>query len=160
MCQAKCPSGTERKSEMNFKIDNFYNPHLSIGASRLDAILSVTASSGEGEAIQSNLNKAIIFVIDQSGSMESNSKMEIAKVAVRRSIDLLDETSYFAIITFSNDANVITPLMQATKHNKEAAHYSVKRLRAFGGTQMSRAILAVLDMVSGLRDNCTCSVCN
>ncbi len=137
---------------MNFKIESFYNPHLSVGASRLDAIVSVTAEGeGEGE-IQNSLKRAIIFVIDESGSMESHGKIDMAKLSVRKSIDLLDENSLFAIIAFSNSARVIAPLKLASAYNKEAAHEAVKKLRAGGGTQMSNALFAVLDMVTGLRD--------
>lgn len=136
---------------MNFKIENFYNPHLSVGASRLDSIISVTSEAVEGE-VQSSLKKAIIFVIDESGSMGDNGKMEMAKLAVRKSIDLLDESSMFAVIAFSSDASVITPLKLATAQNKEIAHNAVKRLRASGGTEMSLALQAVLDVINALGD--------
>lgn len=135
---------------MNFKIENFYNPHLAIGASRLDAIISVTAE-GEGQML-SSAKRAIIFVLDVSGSMDSYGKIDMAKLAVRKSIDLLDENSLFAIIAFSYDARLITPLRLATAQNKETAHNAVKKLRASGGTEMSTAMLAVLDMIGGLRD--------
>jgi uncharacterized protein YegL len=135
---------------MNFKIENYYNPHLSVGSNRLDSIISVTANT-EGST-QNNLKKAIIFVVDQSGSMEINGKMDVAKLAVRKSIDLLDENSLFAIISFSGDANVIMPLKLANAQNKEIAHNAVKKLRAFGGTTMSRALFAVLDMIKILED--------
>jgi len=138
---------------MNFKIENFYNPHLSVGASRLDSIISVTATATDGETVtQNNIKKAIIFVVDTSGSMDGDSKIQTAKLAVRKSIDLLDANSLFAVISFSNYAEVIVPLRLATEENKEIAHYEVKRLVAGGGTQMSRAILEVLDMITGLDD--------
>jgi uncharacterized protein YegL len=138
---------------MNFKIENFYNPHLSVGASRLDSILSVTASSGEGETTGSNsLKKAIFFVLDRSGSMGSSGKMDMAKLAVRKSIDLLDESNMFAIVAFASYPEIITPLMPATYANKEAAHNAVRRISAGGGTEMSKAMLVVLDMISNLRD--------
>jgi uncharacterized protein YegL len=137
---------------MNFKIENFYNPHLSVGASRLDAILSVTAAEGEGEKTQSSLKKAIIFVIDESGSMDTGGKMDTAKLAVRKGIDLLDTNNLFAVIAFSNDAEAIVPLRAATAQNKEIAHNAVKRLRAGGGTQMSYALLTVLNMINELKD--------
>ncbi|MDP4089703.1 MAG: VWA domain-containing protein, partial [Bacillota bacterium] len=141
---------------MNFKIENFYNPHLSLGASRLDTILSITAALGEGgTTTQNNMKKAIIFVLDVSGSMDVYTKIDTAKLAVRKSIDLLDEDNYFAVIAFSNNARVLVPLMSATRGNKEAAHYSVKMLRAGGGTQMSNALLAVLDLISTFGDMMT-----
>lgn len=138
---------------MNFKIENFYNPHLSVGASRLDSIISVTASSGEGEGtVTSNLKKAIIFIVDQSGSMDIHGKMDIAKLAVRKSIDLIDEGSLFGIVAFSSYPQIIASLKNATPANKEIAHNAVKRLSAGGGTEMSKALFTVLDMISSLRD--------
>jgi uncharacterized protein YegL len=133
---------------MNFRVENFYNPHLAIGASRLDSIVSVTA---EGEVVN-ELRKAIIFVLDVSGSMDENNKIDVAKLAVRKSIDLLDENSLFAVITFSYDARILTPLKPANELNKEAAHNEVKKLRAYGGTNMSSGLSSVLGMISGLRD--------
>jgi Mg-chelatase subunit ChlD len=135
---------------MNFKIENYYNPHLSLGASRLDSIVSVTAE-GEGKT-QSSIKRAIIFVIDVSGSMDSYGKIDMAKLAVRKSIDLLDENIMFSIIAFSYDARIITHLKPATQLNKEMAHNAVKRLRASGGTQMSSGLYAVLDMIPELKD--------
>lgn len=138
---------------MNFKIENFYNPHLSVGASRLDTILSVTASSGEGQGTVTNiLKKAIIFIVDQSGSMDIHGKMDIAKLAVRKSIDLIDESNLFSIVAFSSYPQIIVPLKPATIANKEMAHNAVKRLSAGGGTEMSKALFTVLEMISSLRD--------
>lgn len=138
---------------MNFKIENFYNPHLSVGASRLDSIISVTASSGEGQGtVTSSLKKAIIFIVDQSGSMDIHGKMDIAKLAVRKSIDLIDEGSLFGIVAFSSYPQIIAPLKYATPANKEIAHNAVKRLSAGGGTEMSKALFTVLDMISSLKD--------
>ena len=138
---------------MNFKIENFYNPHLSIGASRLDSIISVTASEGEGQGmVTGSLKKAIIFIVDQSGSMDIQGKMDVAKLAVRKSIDLIDENSLFGIVAFSSYPQIIAPIRPATLINKQAAHDAVKRLRANGGTEMSKALFTVLDMIKSLKD--------
>lgn len=136
---------------MNFKIENFYNPHLSVGASRLDSIISVTSTAEDGvETSGNSLNKAIIFVIDQSGSMDIDDKMDIAKLAVRKSIDLLDENTQFAVVAFSSWVNVIATLKTATVQNKALAHMAVNKLRATGGTTMSNALFEVLDMTREL----------
>lgn len=138
---------------MNFKIENFYNQHLSVGASRLDSILSVKASSDEGTGTVTNiLKKAIIFIVDQSGSMDMHGKMDMAKLAVRKSIDLIDESNLLGIVAFSSYPEIIWPLKPATPANKEMAHNAVKRLNAGGGTEMSKALFTVLDMISGLKD--------
>ena len=137
---------------MNFKIDNFYNPNLAVGDSRLDSILSVTASNSSinaGAMGSAGLNKAIIFLIDVSGSMGDFNKMELAKLAVRRSINLLDENSLFGVIAFSSSPRVITSLCMVTSATKEIANEKVKRLDAGGGTYMSAAMREVLEMIKG-----------
>lgn len=138
---------------MNFIIENFYNPHLSIGSSRIDAILSVTSTlEDKEEKLGNSLKKAIIFVIDHSGSMETSGKMDMAKLAVRKSIDLLDENTLFAIIAFSNSAKVIASLNPATMQNKDLAQNAIQKLIAFGGTTMSNAMIETFNVIRDLKD--------
>lgn len=84
--------------------------------------------------------------------MDIHGKMDIAKLAVRKSIDLIDEGNLFGIVSFSSYPQIIWPLKPATAANKEMAHNAVKRLNAGGGTEMSKALFTVLDMISSLRD--------
>lgn len=137
---------------MNFKIESYYNPSLAMGCSRLDAILSITASGIGGNTMRSGLQRAIIFVIDESGSMGERSKMEMAKLAVRKSINLLDESSMFGVIGFSSSPRVITNLCPVTAATKQIADEKVKRINAGGGTLMSAALEQVLDMIKGLNN--------
>lgn len=137
---------------MNFKIESFYNPNLAVGSSRLDTILSVTASQSSGSTVVSGGKKAIIFVIDTSGSMGDYNKMEMAKLAVRKSIAMLEENSLFGVIAFSSDPRVITELCPVTQFSKNIADEKVKRLYANGGTIMSEALEMVLKMIQGHGD--------
>lgn len=133
---------------MNFKIENFYNPYLAVGSSRLDSILSVTSSGGTA-AGSVGLKRVIIFVIDRSGSMGEYDKMEMAKLAVRKSINLLEENSLFGVIAFSSSPWIITPLCEASQYAKEMTNERIKRLEASGGTIMSAALEEVLEMLKG-----------
>lgn len=134
---------------MNFKIESFYNPNLAVGSSRLDTILSITSSGSEGETTSAGLRKAIIFVIDESGSMGDYNKMEMAKLAVRKSINLLDDNSLLGVIAFSGSPRVIVNLCTATSTARQMADEKVKRLDAGGGTIMSAALEEVLGMIEG-----------
>jgi hypothetical protein len=134
---------------MNFKIENFYNPNIALGSSRLDTILSVTSSNGPANGTISGLKKAIIFVIDESGSMGDYSKMDMAKLAVRRSIGLLDDNSMFGVIAFSGSPRVIVDLCTVSSASKAIADEKVKRLNASGGTIMSAALEEVPRMIEG-----------
>src|ERR1039457_2209591 len=125
---------------MNFTIESFFNSHLASGATRLDSVLTVSAiNSGEITTSKAS-KKSVLFVIDVSGSMGEKHKLEMAKVALRRCISLLDASTYFGVIAFNSSTDVIVPLSLATSSNIEAAHDRIKMLIADGGTCMSRAL--------------------
>jgi len=133
---------------MQFKIESFFNPHLSAGADRIDAVLTVSAAPGEGPAVNiRHGGRAIAFVIDRSGSMQDDRRIEAAKHAARICIDLLDETTRFCVIAFNHESRVLIPLSPATLQNKERAHREIKRLTGDGGTVFSAALLATREQL-------------
>ncbi|MDP4178112.1 MAG: VWA domain-containing protein [Bacillota bacterium] len=132
---------------MDFKIENFYNPHLSMDASRIDVIISVTGLN-DGTVIE-NKNKAFFILLDVSGSMLINEKMAKAKIAVHKCIDLLEPNTLFSIITFQSSVKIVFPLCSVNESSKQRAHETVKKLTANGGTEMSKALLAVLEQIRG-----------
>lgn len=129
---------------MQFKIESFFNPYLGAGANRIDAILTVTATRGEGPPVAiSGGGRAIAFIIDRSGSMQTDGKIEAAKHAAQVCIDLLDENTQFCVIAFSHEPQVLVPLCRATSFlNKEMAHREIRNLVPTGGTAFSTALLA------------------
>ena len=128
---------------VEFTVESFFNPHLALGASRLDVIITATAHDAAGSSGQSALQKkAVAYLVDTSGSMDSGNKLPMAKVALRQAIEVLDEDCLFSIITFNSQAYVVVSLTPATRVNKSAAHEKVKQLQAVGGTCMSTALWA------------------
>jgi uncharacterized protein YegL len=128
---------------MNFTLESFYSPYLAVGSSRLDTIITVTASdSDESSSQPARTKKAVAYLVDTSGSMSESNKLKMAKVALRQAIELLDESCLFTIITFDTQAHITVPMSQATSANKSAAHDRINRLVAQGGTCMSTALLA------------------
>jgi hypothetical protein len=141
---------------MQFKIESFFNPHLSTGADRIDAVLTVTASASEGPVMNVQTGgRAIAFVIDCSGSMQDDGRIEAAKHAARICINLLDEAAWFCVIAFNHEARILVPLSPATYQNKERAHHDIRRLSGGGGTVFSAALLAtreeLLKLKAGIR---------
>jgi len=128
---------------MDFTIESYYNPHLAVGAKRIDAIFTVNATNMGMQMVQEQGRKAIVFVLDVSGSMQEHDKLAQGKIALRRCIDLLDRNCMFSVITFDFDAKVIVPMALATDLTKQHAHQCIQKLYASGGTCMSRALLAV-----------------
>src|SRR5215468_213455 len=138
---------------MQFKIESFFNPHLSAGADRIDAVLTVTASPSEGPAMDVRSGgRAIAFVIDRSGSMQDDGRIEAAKHAARICINLIDEAAQFCVIAFNHEARVLVPLSPATYQNKERAHREIRRLSGDGGTVFSAALLATREELLKLSD--------
>jgi VWA domain-containing protein len=136
---------------MQFHIDSFFNPHLSAGADRIDAILTVTATRPDGAtAAAKGTGRAIAFVIDRSGSMQTDGRIAAAKHAARVCINLLDDTTQFCVIAFNSEPNVLVSLCAATRENKDRAHRAVQHLAADGGTTFSSALLTARDELTRL----------
>ena len=140
---------------MQFQIESFFNPHLSIGADRIDAVLTVAGSHQDGisrheGAAVKGTDRAIAFIIDRSGSMGGEGRMAAAKRAARVCINLLDDAAQFCVVAFNHEPHVVVPLSAATRANKDRAHREIQHLSANGGTVFSEALLAARDELARL----------
>ena len=63
---------------------------------------------------------ALALTLDLSSSMKGQ-RLELAKIALKASLDQLNETDYFCIIGYNRGAFVIHPLSVATATNKQVA---------------------------------------
>jgi hypothetical protein len=111
------------------------NQYLAPGCSLVHAVLSVSSTRG-GPAASASGPLVEALLIDCSQSMTGD-RIENAKAAVERTIDLLRDDAWLCIIAGTETARVAFPLSQATPTNKKAAHAAVRRLTASGGTAMS-----------------------
>ena len=88
----------------------------------------------------------LVFVIDRSNSMTDTSggisKLELAKEAVLRSIDLLKPNDKVGVVIFDSSPRWVTPITEVS--NKDAILASVASIRSGGGTN----ILAGLQVVA------------
>ena len=67
---------------------------------------------------------SLTFVIDTSGSMRENNRLELVKHAVRLLVGELDQRDSIAIVAYSNEARVVLPLTPASQGGViEAALY-------------------------------------
>lgn len=117
-----------------FAIQVAQNQHLAPGSRQVHAVVSVTATRDAGVAPARPLVEALL--IDCSQSM-SGDRIQHAKAAVERAIDLLRDDAYFCVIAGTDVARLAFPLAQATAGNRKAAHAAVRGLKADGGTAMS-----------------------
>ncbi|MEP7148723.1 MAG: VIT and VWA domain-containing protein [Acidobacteriota bacterium] len=89
------------------------------------------------------VNKDIVFVLDTSGSMAEEGKMEKARSALLFGIRSLRDGDRFNVISFAGEEH----LMERTLINADAAgrrrgEEFVKRLHATGGTNINDSLLA------------------
>lgn len=117
----------------------------------LERILPVTAAVAATETEKTVL--AMILVIDRSGSMEEDRRLDLAKEAAMQSVRVLDAHDKAGVIAFSDDSEWIAPL--ATVADKADLLQRIGTLTAYGQTNMyqgvARAVLALEQSVADRR---------
>ena len=89
-----------------------------------NARLPIQSESDEG--------KAIVLVIDNSGSRESDSRLKKAKQGANAILGQLNERDYISIVTFSDNTKIVSPLTSVK--NKESVIKSISKIKSEGGT--------------------------
>jgi len=122
---------------MSFKVEAFQNRHLAPGATRVDAIVSVTADA----ALKATGELVVGFILDKSGSM-MGARLESVVAALGRAVELLDERALFFVVAFDGNAYVVAREARATTEAKRHAAQAITQLTAQGGTAMSAGLRA------------------
>ncbi|MBN2511156.1 MAG: VWA domain-containing protein [Spirochaetales bacterium] len=96
----------------------------------------------------------LAFVIDRSGSMNNNEKIEWVKDSFELFIEKVREVDYVSLVTFSNDADVV---FKSTKMNSERKTKkflsAVESIEAGGGTNLTAGLEAgYTQVMSNFRD--------
>ncbi len=96
---------------------------------------------------QDVMPKDVCFLLDTSGSMGEQNRIESAREAVKSCLKSLRRDDRFALVRFSTAAEAFEEgLMQATEQNVEMALAYVETLEARGGTALCGALLKGLEM--------------
>ena len=91
------------------------------------------------------VSKDIVFVLDTSGSMSDDGKMEKARSALIFGIRGLREGDRFNVINFAGEEHLMEAgLISATTANKKRGEEFVKKLEPNGGTNINDALRAAL----------------
>ena len=94
------------------------------------------------------VKKDVIFVLDTSGSMLDNGKIDQAKDALTRCINSLRGEDRFNLITFSTEIRPFkNSLQEVTNPTREEALKWVKDIEARGGTDINEALQTALGMI-------------
>jgi Ca-activated chloride channel family protein len=91
------------------------------------------------------VNKDIVFVLDTSGSMADEGKMEKARSALLFGIRGLREGDRFNVINFAGEEHLMeSRMISATAEGKKRGEEFVKKLMPNGGTNINDAIRAAM----------------
>ncbi len=125
---------------MTLAVDVHQNEYLPEGAGEMHAVLTVTSEGGR--ALAPAAEKAVVLLVDTSGSMENpGAKIRAARNAAVRAIDLLPDGTLFALVAGNHQAHVVYPsserLARADSSTRAKAIASTRRLRGEGGTAIS-----------------------
>jgi Ca-activated chloride channel family protein len=94
---------------------------------------------------------AMIFVIDHSGSMAESSggaaKIELAKEAAIRSVDLLSPMDRVGVVAFDDSASWVVPITELSDPSQ--VQNAIASIRADGGTDILAGLQAVAQQLPG-----------
>jgi Ca-activated chloride channel family protein len=95
--------------------------------------------------------KAVVFVVDRSGSMTEGGKMDQARKALSWCMDALNPQDRFGIVDFATDWNALeeSALLTATPENKARAKRYIERMEAAGGTNIEAGLDQGLKLLAG-----------
>jgi Ca-activated chloride channel family protein len=91
------------------------------------------------------LPKDVIFLLDTSGSMSEQGKIEKAKAALRHGVRSLNPRDRFTIISFAGEEHLMSQgLVAANEQAKKQALEFIEKMRATGGTNINGALMAAI----------------
>jgi Ca-activated chloride channel homolog len=91
---------------------------------------------------------ALVYVLDRSDSMLRMRKMELAKAAILRSLDVLSPSSFVGVLGFSDFPTWIAPITSAQE--KEAIAEAVTAITLQGGTDIYPAVRVAGQALQGV----------
>jgi hypothetical protein len=124
-----------------FRSETHQNPYIAVGATSVNAVVSITASGSLGVAAAAGPNAAEIIIVDVSGSMNyPRTKIRSARAATAAAIDCIRDGVRFGVIAGTDTAHQVYPspgrLVEASDATRADAKRAVEKLSAGGGTAM------------------------
>jgi hypothetical protein len=121
-----------------YTAEAFQNEFLALGATEVNAIVTVASSGAEGGRRTAGATE--IIIVDCSGSMQAEGRMVAARQAAKAAVNCIDDGVRFAIIAGVSTAQQLFPapgqLAVATAETRAQAVSAIDRLQANGGTAM------------------------
>jgi len=128
---------------MPYTAEAFQNEFLALGATEVNAIITVTSSGAEGGRRTAGATE--IIIVDASGSMQAEGRINAARQAAKAAVECIDDGVNFAIIAGVSTAQQLFPapgqLAVSSPQTRAEAVRSIDRLQASGGTAMGAWLL-------------------
>src|SRR3954468_23086245 len=135
---------------MPYTAEAFQNEFLALGATEVNAIVTVTSSGAEGGVRTSGATE--IIIVDASGSMQAEGRIGAARQAAKAAVECIDDGVHFAIIAGVGTAQQLFPapgeLAVASPQTRAEAVRSIDRLQASGGTAIGAWLLLAAQLFS------------
>lgn len=130
---------------MTFTMQSFQNEYLHAGSTEVHAV--VTVATAGGAPVTAAPEKAVVLVVDTSGSMsQPQTKIRAARRAVAAAVQELPDGTWFAVVAGSDGAELAFPplrqgerpyMVQADDRTRADAVAVARQLPASGGTAIS-----------------------
>lgn len=104
------------------------------GGSRRYALVSFTAPLAPPKADRMPIN--VSFVMDRSGSMAGERKIELVREAVDKAIGMLREDDRFSVVIYDSEIEVLIESTPASAEAKRAARKQLERITARNSTDL------------------------
>jgi Ca-activated chloride channel family protein len=117
------------------------------GLVRMELVLA--AARGDNGAVR-RVPTDLLVVLDRSGSMDGD-KLVHARAAIRELVSQLEPLDRFALVTYSDGAELRIPLATAIPEARQRWLSTVSEINADGGTNMSAGLDLALATVAHLR---------
>lgn len=88
-----------------------------------------------------DIDMSILLLIDKSGSMNSENKMENAKKAAIQALSKIDKKTEIAVISYSGGCSETFPVVAEFSQNTAYLTQQIQTIQAGGGTPMAPAML-------------------
>lgn len=118
---------------------NWGNDHHVMGT---EAILEIGLHSVGQNIMPGNY----AFVLDKSGSMACDDRIELLKESMLKLVDRLQPNDYISILVYDTKMEVLFP-HQLLGNNKEALKAAIRLMEPGGGTQMKEALTKAYEFV-------------
>jgi Ca-activated chloride channel family protein len=95
----------------------------------------------------------MVIILDRSGSMQAEKKIDFAKAAIHDVLAQLTTNDRFALVSFSDNAIVHSPIVAINPANRENLNRIVDTIPADGSTNMSDGLQSALKLLNDNHDN-------